>query len=143
MFKSLDKNFYDLQQRSVGARLAAPDPLTYLRALLTPTGAPSFDTTSKGITKVGPKGEYILSIGVDEDLLPGKLTGLGEQGRDVVARKKQAESLMEEGERVLEEGQDVLDQVEEGVDRVVSDARRKEREEEARKGWKSKAFDLQ
>lgn len=146
LFSAADASFYDLHQRAIGAGRAAPDPLTYLRAIFTPSGSSSrLDVTSSGITKVGAHGEFILAIGVEEQLLPGK-TGLGIQGRDVASRKRTVEGLMEEGRAGVERGRQVVESVAEDVaqegERVGEEFDAKAREEEWANGWKSDAFDL-
>ncbi|GAA6064020.1 hypothetical protein JCM10212_005503 [Sporobolomyces blumeae] len=162
-FAELDKTLFTLKYKAAGAAYAAADPLSFLRAVLMPTsiGGSSIisEVTSTGITKVDPKGQWILAIGVEEELLPGRLTGLGKQGRDVVGRKRQVESLMEEGQaEVLEAlGADDAEDLEAGarqtadaVGDAIDEERKKARraayhakkEEQRRSGWKSDAFDL-
>ncbi|GAA6038844.1 hypothetical protein JCM8097_002924 [Rhodosporidiobolus ruineniae] len=161
-FKELDKSLYLLQYKAAGARAAAPDPLSYLRALLTPTSVGSSgslvdEVTSTGITKTGPKGEFILAIGVDETILPGRQTALERRGEDVVSRKRQVESLLEEGRAELvgavheaagsaedleQTGYAVGEAVDEESRRARRAAQRREREERKRDGWRSQAFDL-
>ncbi|GAA5930367.1 uncharacterized protein JCM15063_004786 [Sporobolomyces koalae] len=162
-FAQLDRSLFTLQYKATGAAAAAADPLSFLRAILTPTPttAPSLvsQVTSTGITKVDPKGQWILAIGVEDDLLPGRLTGLGRQGRDVVGRKRQVESLMEEGQAELLDavGADDAEDLEEGARQTVdglTDAAKQERKkalraakhakkaELRRSGWKSDLFDL-
>jgi len=108
---------------------------------------------------VDPKGQWILAIGVEDELLPGKLTGLGRQGRDVVGRKRQVESLMEEGQSEilsalgaedaedLEEGarqtaEGLTDAAKEERKKAIRAARHAKKEEQRREGWKSQLFDL-
>lgn len=163
-FAQLDKTLFTLQYKATGAAAAASDPLSFLRAILTPTPSsrPSLlsEVTSTGITKVDPRGQWILAIGVEDELLPGKLTGYGRQGRDVVARKRQVESLMEEGQSEIlsalgAEDADDLEQgardVQDGLTDAAKEERKKARraaahakkEEARRQGWKSDLFDLQ
>lgn len=162
-FAELDKTLFTLQYKAVGAAAAASDPLSFVRAILTPTsiGGPSLisEVSTTGITKVDPKGQWILAIGVDEELLPGRLTGFGRQGRDVVGRRRQVESLLEEGQHeVLEAlGADDAEDLEEGarqtadaVGDAVDEERRKakraayhaKKEELRRNSWKSELFNL-
>ncbi|GAA6013470.1 hypothetical protein JCM10207_008861 [Rhodosporidiobolus poonsookiae] len=161
-FKELDKQVYLLQYKAAGARAAAPDPLAYLRAVLTPTATSGSslvdEITSTGITKVGPKGEWVLAIGVEEELLPGRRTALERLGEDVVTRKRQVESLLEEGraelvgavheaagsaDNLAEAGYAVGEAVEEEGVRARRVKERREREERKNQdGWKSDAFDL-
>ncbi|KDE06435.1 hypothetical protein, variant [Microbotryum lychnidis-dioicae p1A1 Lamole] len=147
MFQQADRVIYDLNRKAAGARVASPDPLTFLRAVFTSTGPSSISSvTSTGITKVGPKGEYILAIGVEEELLPGKRTGLGRRGRDVVAKKRGAESLMEEGTSQYEQVRDTVEEVGEAIgeeaERIQKEARDQARKERRDSGWKSQAFDV-
>ncbi|GAA6024258.1 hypothetical protein JCM11491_006377 [Sporobolomyces phaffii] len=162
-FAQLDKTLYTLQYKATGAAAAAADPLSFLRAILTPVPStgPSLltEVTKTGITKVDPKGQWILAIGVEDELLPGRLTGLGLQGRDVVGRKRQVESLMEEGQAEILDavGADDAEDLEDGARQTagaLSDAAKEERkkakraaahakkEELRRQGWKSELFDL-
>ncbi|GAA5865650.1 hypothetical protein JCM8547_007676, partial [Rhodosporidiobolus lusitaniae] len=159
-FRELDKQVYLLGYKSAGARAAAPDPISYLRAILTPSGGSGSmvdEVSSTGITKVGPNGAWVLAIGVEEELLPGRRTALERQGQDVVSRKRQVESLLEEGRAELvdavheasgvagdveEAGYAVGEAVDEEGRRARRAKERREREERRRNGWKSEAFDL-
>jgi len=136
---------YALQQRAIGAGRAAPDPLSYLRAIFTPSGSGSLNTNQVGLTRVGAQGEYILAVGVEEQLLPGK-TGLGLKGKDVATRKRNVESLIEEGRGAVEDVRDrvgeISEQLEDEGTRVGDHLTDKEREEKRQSGWKSDAFDL-
>ena len=158
LFKSADREFWAFQQRAIGAGRAAPDPLAYLRAIFTPSGTSSLtEVKSTGITKVGPNGEYILAIGVDEELLPGRRTGLGRKGKDVVARKRNVESLIEEGRASLEETADQAaatardlgqraaefgDELNEHGERIRREFSEQEWQDARSTGWQSDAFDF-
>lgn len=162
-FAELDKTLFKLQYKATGAAYAASNPLSFLRAIITPSPStgPSLltEVTSTGITKVDPRGQWILAIGVEDELLPGRLTGYGLQGRDVVGRKRQVESLMEEGQAEILDavGADDAEDLEDGARQTVdglTDAAKEERkkairaakhakkEELRRQGWKSDLFDL-
>jgi hypothetical protein len=151
----------------LGASGAAADPIAYFRGIFN-TGyssplSPSLITevSKTGIQKVGPRGEWVLAIGVEEELLPGKRTLLGRKGEDVVSRKRQVESLAEEGRAELvgaaqeagassdnleQVGQEVSANLDEAAQEARHQARReahrRKREELRRDGWKSDAFDL-
>lgn len=134
--------------KASGAALAAPDPLTFLRALFTPTGPSGVSAVSAtGVTRVGPKGAWILAIGVDEALLPGVTTGLSYQGKDVVSRKRNIEGLMEEGRaelaEVREQAQGVYEEVREEAERIVDEEHHDRlKQEQRRNGWKSDSFSI-
>ena len=153
-FKSLDREFFKIQQRAVGASHGAPDLSSYLQALFTIPFASLSGGSSDvevqengtGLTKIGADGNSILAIGVNEELLPGKLTGLGLQGKDVVARKKGLENLAEEGRATIEQAVDTVEGVVEDLDeereRLGDEFEDRRRAEERKNGWKSSAFDL-
>jgi hypothetical protein len=98
--------------------------------------------------------QWVLAIGVEEELLPGRRTALEREGVDVVSRKRQVESLLEEGRREIigavddsaddlqEAGYAVGEAVDEETRRARKAAARREREERLKEGWKSPAFDL-
>ncbi|ORY76232.1 Proteophosphoglycan ppg4 [Leucosporidium creatinivorum] len=149
-FKSADKAAYELSIKSAGAYGAAPDPLAFLRGIFytSPLSAsPLSEVTSTGVTKIGPQGEWILSVGVEEELLPGRRTGLAvKDSSDVVSRKRALESLAEEGRNELEAVRDqvegVVEEVGEEADRIKFEAQKQRKEEARRNGWRSQAFDL-
>lgn len=115
--------------------------------MFAPSGKSTFtEVTSTGVTKVGPKGEWILAVGVEEELLPGRRTGLQVKGADIVSRKHAVEEIVEEG---LSEYREIRDTVEGAVeevrdeaDRIAFEAERKARVEKRRNSWRSPAFDL-
>lgn len=153
-FREFDKQAFAYQQRAIGASGAASDPLAFFRGIFAPSfcgigGGGSgleWNGQGKGFTKVGSQGEYVLAIGVDEQLLPGKLTGLGRQGKDVVARKQAVERLVEEGRSTYEDVRDQVEQVaaeaqdegERAFDQHQDALRREQRDDD----WRSDAFDF-
>lgn len=147
-FQALDKQAYEMSLKASGAALAAPDPLTFLRALFTPTGPSGVSSiSSTGVTRVGPKGAWILAIGVEEALLPGVTTGLSYQGKDVVSRKRNIEGLIEEGraelEQVREQAEGVYEEVSEEAQRIIDEEHRDQlKKEQRRNSWQSTAFDI-
>ncbi|KAM0789677.1 hypothetical protein ACM66B_006539 [Microbotryomycetes sp. NB124-2] len=147
MFKQLDKQMYDLSLKASGAFLAASDPLSFVKAVFTPTGSSNLTAASAtGITKVGPQGQYILAIGCDEQLLPGKTTGLSQYGLDIASRKHSLEALVEEGHAELREARelarDVVEDVREEAERISDEAQQANKDEARRNGWRSPAFNL-
>ncbi|GAA5820864.1 hypothetical protein JCM3770_007274 [Rhodotorula araucariae] len=163
-FKALDQQLYLLHYKSLGAAGAAPDPLAYFRGLLNSgsSGSSFYDeVTDAGIRKVGPKGAWVLQIGVDDELIPGARTLLGRKGEDIVGRRRSTEALLEEGRRELigavhdagasadslaGQAHEAVDNVDEAVDaegrKARKIARRRARDEALKEGWKSDAFDL-
>ncbi|KAK4051650.1 hypothetical protein OIV83_002790 [Microbotryomycetes sp. JL201] len=147
MFKQLDKQMYDLSLKASGAFLAASDPLSFIKAIFTPTGPSNLTSvTSTGITKVDKRGDWILAIGIDQTLLPGKTTGLSQYNLDIVSRKKSLEALAEEGRAELREARelahDVAEDVRDRAEEISEEAREANAAEKRRNGWRSQAFDL-
>ncbi|KAI5479498.1 hypothetical protein MNV49_003440 [Pseudohyphozyma bogoriensis] len=147
LFEAADLAAFKVQQRAIAANAAAPNPMAYLQALFTPSSASSaLSFTNTGLTKVGPQGAWILAVGVEEELLPGKRTALGRKGDDVVAKKRTAESLMEEGQSAFEEGVDKARQAaydaQDEVEKLEEEYDDAKASETRRDGWKSSAFDL-
>lgn len=162
-FKALDKQLYLLHYKSLGAAGAAPNPLAYFKGLLNTgsSGTPFYgEVTESGIRKVGPRGEWVLQIGIEDELIPGARTRLGRRGEDIVGRKRSTEALLEEGRQEVigavtdAAGTDSLEgaydetvnNLDEAVDserrKALKVAKRRAREEARREGWKSDAFTL-
>lgn len=151
-FASFDRELFVLQQRAIGVGHGAPDLASYLQAIFSVpfagAGDAGVEATSDGmgITKISKDGDSILAIGVTEELLPGKLTGLGRKGKDVVARKQNLEVLAEEGRSTYQDGVAAVGTLVEDItgegERVEAEYAARRRLEAKRDGWKSSAFDL-
>jgi len=75
--RQADFQLYGLQQRTIAATNARPSPANYLKAIFSTsvfgsgpslTKAGSVAPTSKGLVKYGKRGEYVLHVGVDEEV---------------------------------------------------------------------------
>jgi hypothetical protein len=75
--RQADFELYGLQQRTIAATNARPSPANYLKAVFSTsvfgsgpslTKAGSVRPTSKGLVKYGKRGEYVLHVGVDEEV---------------------------------------------------------------------------
>lgn len=66
---------FELYQLNARATQGAPNLLAYIRALFSPaeSTAKGLAIRDRGVTKVGKGGSSVLSIGVEDPLLPGKL----------------------------------------------------------------------
>lgn len=71
---SADFRLFALQQRAIAATNAKPSPLNFVNAVVSDTIFPKSSQTGpvklgqKGVVKYGRHGEYLLHIGVDEDV---------------------------------------------------------------------------
>ncbi|KAJ9113527.1 hypothetical protein QFC20_001878 [Naganishia adeliensis] len=96
--KRADFQLFGLQQRAIAATNARPTPANYLKAIFSssvfPQGPGILANTragQKGIVKYGRRGEFVLHVGVDEDLFPGKPEGAARNTkRDAIRGKANA-----------------------------------------------------
>ena len=70
-----DFRLYGLQQRAIAATNARPTVSHFINALISDTVFPRYTPPAvrpgmKGLVKYGRRGEYVLHIGVDEELFP-------------------------------------------------------------------------
>jgi hypothetical protein len=145
--KQADLALYGLQNRAIAAANAKPSPKDFLTAVFSTSLFGSSSTaklTQKGIVKYGRRGDYLLAIGADEQIFPGKAQSPKGKQRDNVLR--QATSFAGSASEALERGKIGADQAKVDADR---EARRlglkvdqKAREEAGKEGWRSEAFDL-
>lgn len=69
-----DGRLFALQQRAIAATNARPSPANFVNAIVSDTIFPKKSTMGpvklgqKGVVKYGRHGEYLLHIGVDEDV---------------------------------------------------------------------------
>ena len=67
-----DFRLYGLQQRVIAATNARPTPANFVNAIVRdsifPQSSGAVKTTSTGVTKYGRRGEFVLHIGVDEEV---------------------------------------------------------------------------
>jgi len=68
-----DFRLYGLQQRAIAATNARPTAANFVNAIVKDTIFPqssggAVKTTSTGVTKYGRRGEFVLHIGVDEEV---------------------------------------------------------------------------
>jgi hypothetical protein len=68
-----DHRMFVLQQRAIAATNARPTALNFVRAVFSDSVFPQktfgdVKPTSKGVVKYGRRGEYLLHIGVDEEV---------------------------------------------------------------------------
>lgn len=67
-----DFKLFALQQRAIAATNAKPSPMNFVNAIVNDTIFPKSSSNvklgSKGIVKYGRHGEYLLHIGVDDDV---------------------------------------------------------------------------
>lgn len=72
--KTADFRLFALQQRAIAATNARPSPVNFVRAVFSDSifpqsfGRSTTEVKPKGVVKYGRHGEYILHIGVDEDV---------------------------------------------------------------------------
>jgi len=78
--QTADGRLFALQQRAIAATNARPSPANFVNAIVSDTIFPKSSNMGpvalgqKGVVKYGRHGEYLLHIGVDEDVRPFPLS---------------------------------------------------------------------
>jgi len=139
---SADLDLFALRERARAASNASPTISGYFRALFAAGGGPSYfsggKTTSKGVIKTGLHGEYILAVGIDEQILPGKGGPEGYQDRKrlINAATNAYENIPRVQDALTQKAYDLKGKGKD-LDRA---ALKSQRAEECRNGWQSSAF---
>ncbi|RSH91097.1 hypothetical protein EHS25_010273 [Saitozyma podzolica] len=152
-----DHRMFVLQQRAIAATNARPTALNFVRAVFSDSVFPQktfgdVKPTSKGVVKYGRRGEYLLHIGVDEELFPNhppahisnqqrlKLRAAASQA---ARQTRQAVgSASQFGQQAKGQANQVADQGKKEANELSARAQEKKRREERREGWRSDAFDV-
>lgn len=149
-----DLRLYGLQQRTIAATNARPTPANYVKAIFSDSifgSGPSVGRAGttrqgpKGLVKYGKRGEYVLHVGVDEDLFPNKpaprirnqnrdhLRGIAAQGQSAAGSVKN---------RVQKDADKAKDAARSEAKTMTRAAKEQERRERRDEGWRSNAFDI-
>lgn len=145
--RQADLQLFALQNRAIAATNAKPSPKDFLTAVFSSSvfGASSTTKlTQKGIVKYGRRGDYLLAIGADEQIFPGKaVSPAGERRKTALDT---AASVAGSAGEALERGKIGADQLAVDADREAGKLGLKvnqlKRGEEQADGWRSDAFDL-
>lgn len=145
-----DLELFALQQRVMAVTRAKPTPAAYVRALLSSGGSSKgkVKTTNRGIIKTGRRGDYVLAIGVDEQLLPGKGGPKGYKERKELIHdgKKQAQKLVGGAKNAAKDAASTAKGAANNIKqqagdlKAQSDAAKSKAEDDD--GWRSEAFSL-
>ncbi|EIW73522.1 hypothetical protein TREMEDRAFT_59695 [Tremella mesenterica DSM 1558] len=151
--RNLDFQTFALQQRAIAATNAKPTPGNFIRAVVSDSIFPQQRTGpvkvgSKGVVKYGRHGEYLLHIGVDEELFPDKpAPHLRNPQRQKL--KSQAAQLQGQAKRAVGSADQFKKTAKGGADKAKAEgsnlsARVKEEQRRASRteGWRSEAFDV-
>ncbi|KAG7570921.1 hypothetical protein FFLO_01119 [Filobasidium floriforme] len=152
--RQADFELYGLQQRTIAATNARPSPANYLKAVFSTsvfgsgpslTKAGSVKPTSKGLVKYGKRGEYVLHVGVDEELFPNKPAArVRNSKRDHIrAKVDQGKGLAGTAQSRVKKDADKAKSAVRGEASTMSRAaRQQERRESRSEGWRSDVFDV-
>ncbi|KAJ9122286.1 hypothetical protein QFC22_001707 [Naganishia vaughanmartiniae] len=145
-----DFQLFALQQRAIAATNARPTPANYLKAIFSSSVFPQgpgmlagVRAGQKGIVKYGRRGEFVLHVGVDEDLFPGKPEGAAKnRKRDAIRGKVNAASNASGSvaNRVKNDADKVKGEAEAEGRKLSRAAREQERREAKSEGWRSDVF---
>ncbi|CDZ97340.1 hypothetical protein [Phaffia rhodozyma] len=146
--KDADFRLYGLQQRAIAATNARPSPSNYLKAIFSDSLLSSYGTstkvTQKGVVKYGRKGEFLLAIGVDEQLFPGK-AGPSNAHSKRHGLYNQAVSALQTGggiDAATAQINGLKIDAQREVNKASLHAKKEHREEAGKEGWRSEAFDV-
>ncbi|KAK4684203.1 hypothetical protein P7C73_g5994, partial [Tremellales sp. Uapishka_1] len=148
--KTADLQMYGVQQRAIAATNAKPTPLNFVKAVFSDSifsgssGGP-VKAGPKGVVKYGRRGEYILHIGVDEDLFENKPpASIANTQRQKLKAKAKAVSNQASGsaDSVKKNAQDAADKGKKEANELDAKAKEAKRREERTEGWRSEAFDV-
>ena len=166
--QTADGRLFALQQRAIAATNARPSPANFVNAIVSDTIFPKSSNMGpvalgqKGVVKYGRHGEYLLHIGVDEDvrLVPLSLKNctdqqlfpsqppkhlrnpqrekLKAQAKSVAGQAKQAAGVSDPKRAA----QDAKIKLQKEGNELDARAREQQRREQRKEGWRSEAFDI-
>ncbi|WVF68948.1 hypothetical protein IAT40_003722 [Kwoniella sp. CBS 6097] len=146
-----DFRMYGLQQRAIAATNAKPTAANFISAVFNDSVFPQSSDSgpvkvgSKGVVKYGRRGEYILHIGVDEDLFPNKPPSyVSNTQRQKLRAAAQTSSNRAVGAADQFKGtaKDAAGQAKKEGEQLSAKAQEQKRRDEHSEGWRSDAFDV-
>nr|XP_031864274.1 uncharacterized protein CI109_000187 [Kwoniella shandongensis]KAA5531346.1 hypothetical protein CI109_000187 [Kwoniella shandongensis] len=146
-----DFRLYGLQQRAIAATNARPTAVNFLNAVFSDSIFPQSSDSgpvkmgSKGVVKYGRRGEYVLHIGVDEDLFPNKPpSNVSNTQRDKLRAKAQAATGQATGsaDQFKAQAKGAANKAQKEGEQLNAKAQEAKKREERKEGWRSEAFDL-
>ncbi|WWC62487.1 uncharacterized protein I303_105083 [Kwoniella dejecticola CBS 10117] len=149
--RQADFRMYGVQQRAIAATNAKPTPANFINAVFSDSIFPSRCATdnvtvgSKGVVKYGRRGEYVLHIGVDEDLFPNKppsYVSNTQRQKLKAAASSSTNRAVGSADAFRAKGKQATDQAKKEGDDLTAKAREQKRREEKSEGWRSDAFDV-
>jgi hypothetical protein len=154
--READFRLYGVQQRAIAAANAKPSVANFINAIVRDSIFPksNYDPAKvkpTGVTKYGKRGEYVLHIGVAEELFPDQPPSRISNNRrqKLQARAKEAQKTAKRAVgsadqfkgsaiKTLQQAADKGKQEVNGYDAKKVQQRREEKKE----GWRSDAFDV-
>lgn len=156
--RQADFRLYGLQQRSIAATNAGPASASnFVRAVFSDSVFPQssgggVEVKQTGVVKYGRRGEYLLHVGIDEELFPNQPPAdISNKQREKIRAKAKAASAQARravgaADQYAGAAKDTANKAKneakkEGEDLKYS-AQEKKRREEKKEGWRSDAFDV-
>ena len=156
--RTADFRLYGVQQRAIAATNARPTPANFINAVVNDTLFPrgnswgSAKLTQSGVVKYGPRGEYVLHVGVAEELFPDQPPARvsNKQRQKLKAKAKttsrRAVGAADQFGRTARGAAGEASKLADGAKKEANDldARRQEemRRESKQEGWRSEAFNV-
>ncbi|WWC88740.1 uncharacterized protein L201_003653 [Kwoniella dendrophila CBS 6074] len=149
--RQADFRLYGVQQRAIAATNARPTAANFINAVFSDSIFPQTSTSgpvsvgSKGVTKYGRRGEYVLHIGVDEDLFPNQppsYVSNKQRQKLKAAASSTSNRAVGAADQFRGKGKQAADQAKQEADQLSAKAKEQKRREEKSEGWRSDAFDV-
>ncbi|WRT67840.1 uncharacterized protein IL334_004814 [Kwoniella shivajii] len=149
--RQADFKLYGLQQRAIAATNAKPTAANFINAVFSDSIFPQTSASgpvtvgSKGVVKYGKRGEYVLHIGVDEDLFPNKppsYVSNTQRQKLKAAASSTSNRAVGSADQFKAKGKQAADQAKKEGDDLTSKAKEQKKREEKSEGWRSDAFDI-
>ncbi|KAL7420693.1 hypothetical protein Q5752_004644 [Cryptotrichosporon argae] len=156
--QTLDFKLFAVQQRAIAATNARPSPLNWAKAVFNDSlfGGSAFGTIQsrgpKGVVKYGRKGEYLLHVGVDEDLFPDqppahvrnqdRLRLKAEAHKVKETLKGAADQFAGQANGAAKDAANAANKVGREANELSARVKEEQRRAERSEGWRSDAFDV-
>ncbi|WWD04803.1 hypothetical protein V865_002874 [Kwoniella europaea PYCC6329] len=149
--RQADFRLYGIQQRAIAATNARPTAANFINAVFSDSIFPHPSTSgpvsvgSKGVVKYGRRGEYVLHIGVDEDLFPNKppsYVSNTQRQKLKAAASSSTNRAVGAADQFRGKGKQATDQAKAEGEDLTARAKEQKRREEKSEGWRSDAFDV-
>ncbi|KAL7416019.1 hypothetical protein BDY24DRAFT_359249 [Mrakia frigida] len=146
--RDADLELYGLQNRAIAATNAKPTALNYVKAVFSPSlfsGSSSSKLTQKGVVTKGRRGEWVLAVGIDDQIFKGKAGPSDAHAKRSGAIKKVEEASDRAGSAANAAkytGNGLKIDAEREASKLGLTVKKTAQEEARKDGWRSELFDI-